>query len=73
MTRQLCARLYERAICQKFPELYPDLCNTHSDLRTPFLQTNGGQNRFAYRGKEIWNSLDTEFKKTDPWEFQQQT
>ena len=40
-----------------------DLRNTHSDLRTPFLQTNGGQNCFAYRGAKIWNSLDTELKQ----------
>ena len=39
------------------------LRNTHSDLRTPFLQTNGGQNCFAYRGAKIWNSLDTELKQ----------
>ena len=39
------------------------LRNTHGDLRTPFLQTNGSQNCFAYRGAKIWNSLDTELKQ----------
>ena len=40
------------------------LRNADVNLRLPLLKSAGGQRLFSYRGAKLWNSLDTEVKKS---------
>ena len=40
------------------------LRNADVNLRLPLLKSAGGQRCFSYRGAKLWNSLDSEVKKS---------
>ena len=40
------------------------LRNADVNLRLPLLKSAGGQRCFSYRGAKLWNSIDTEVKKS---------
>ena len=44
------------------------LRNSNLNLRPPRMKTKFGQNRSAYRGAKIWNSLPNDFRKANTFQ-----